>query len=211
MDQTGPGAREVARIEMDDLLKPWPYKSTEPLRSPPSPENIPPVFSADDQDDPYSDIYTNATQRYRYAQDVYLMFPSFFRHFAPTRSRQPWFDFQHGGSFGLLDVQMAVRHDGTHLRVNIDTGGMGTAFVEVLDAGGKPLAGLCASRLRGGRRQLPRRGRSLERAFVDRRAARSAVALANYCPVRQALRVPVRLRPAARLSARAFVGSGNSL
>lgn len=104
--------RRIARLEMDDLLKPWPYQPTNPLLSPPAPENIPMVLAADAQDDPHCDFYTNAAHLYPYAQDVYLMFPTPFRHFAP--SRQPWFRYQPGNDYGLIEVQMAVSRDGIH-------------------------------------------------------------------------------------------------
>lgn len=104
--------RRVGRIETDDLLKPWPYRPTDPLLSPPSPENIPAVLSVDDKDNPYCDIYTNAACLYPFAQDVYLMFPAAFRHFAP--SREPWFRFEPGNDYGLVEVQMAVSRDGIH-------------------------------------------------------------------------------------------------
>lgn len=230
--------RRAGRIETDNLLAPWPYTATTPLLSPPSPENIPMVLATDGGDDPYSDIYSNAAHHYAHAQDVYLMFPAPFRHFAP--SRQPWFRYRPGNDDGLIEVQMAVSRDGvhwnrpdrrpyfpmglpdewdrwlnmmgvgmvrrgnylyqyywspgkshdsgilraeydrsiadrsaigavrqrldgfmsadfaysggtlttpqlvfsgTHLRLNIDTGGMGTAFVEIRDAAGKPIPG----------------------------------------------------------------------
>lgn len=102
--------RRVARIEADDLLKPWPYRPTEPLLSPPAPENIPEVLAADAADDPFCDFYTNGAHIYREAEDVYLMFPSPFRHFAP--SRQPWFRFEPGNDYGLIETQMAVSRDG---------------------------------------------------------------------------------------------------
>ena len=94
------------------MLKPWPYHPTDPLLSPPSPENIPAVHSVDERDDPYSDLYTNGTCIYPDAQDVYLMFPTPFRHFSPRR--QPWFRFQPGQDYGLIEVQMAVSRDGIH-------------------------------------------------------------------------------------------------
>jgi len=104
--------RRVARFETDDLLKPWPFKPTEPLRSPPSPANIPAVLAADELDDPFTDFYTGGAHRYSPAEDVYLMFPSPFRHFAS--SRQPWFRYEPGNEYGLIEVQMAVSRDGIH-------------------------------------------------------------------------------------------------
>jgi hypothetical protein len=234
----GENQRRVGRFETDDLLKPWPYRPTDPLLSPPSPANIPAVLSVDERDDPHSDLYTSAACIYPHAQDVYLMFPAPFRHFSPRR--QPWFRFRPGNDDGLIEVQMAVSRDGvrwerpdrrpyfpmglpdewdrwltmmgvgmirrgnalyqyywssgrmhdsailrpeydevvaskgaigavrqrpdgfvsadfaytggtlttpplvfrgTHLRLNIDTGGMGTAFVEIRDSRGEPITG----------------------------------------------------------------------
>ena len=40
------------------------------------------------------------------------MFPTPFRHFSPRR--QPWFRFQPGNDYGLIEVQMAVSRDGIH-------------------------------------------------------------------------------------------------
>lgn len=106
--------RRIARIEVDDLLKPWPHNPQAPLLSPPAPENIPLVLSTDAQDDPFCDFYTNAAHLYSPAQDVYLMFPTPFRHFAPSPGRQPWFRFEPGNDYGLIEVQMAVSRDGIH-------------------------------------------------------------------------------------------------
>lgn len=104
--------RRIGRLETDDLLKPWPYKPTEPLRSPPSPANIPAVLAADAEDDPFCDFYTGGAHLYREAEDVYLMFPSVFRHFAA--SRQPWFRYEPGNEYGLIEPQLAVSRDGIH-------------------------------------------------------------------------------------------------
>lgn len=49
------------------------------------------------------------------------------------------------------------------LRLNIDTGSMGTAFAELRDAEGKTDRRLHARRLRSDRRKLHRSGRALER------------------------------------------------
>jgi hypothetical protein len=106
--------RRIARIETDDLLKPWPHNPNAPLLSPPAPENIPMVLSADAQDDPFCDFYTSGAHLYPYAQDVYLMFPTPFRHFAPNPGRQPWFRFEPGNDYGLIEVQMAISRDGIH-------------------------------------------------------------------------------------------------
>ncbi|MCW3053885.1 MAG: hypothetical protein JWN14_3055 [Chthonomonadales bacterium] len=106
--------RRIARLEMDDLLKPWPHNPQAPLLSPPAPENIPLVLATDAQDNPFCDFYTNAAHIYSPAEDVYLMFPAPFRHFAPSPGRQPWFRFEPGNDYGLIEVQMAVSRDGIH-------------------------------------------------------------------------------------------------
>lgn len=110
--QGGDNQRRIARIETDDLLKPWPFRST--VRPPgcPTPDNLQTVLSADAMDDPFCDLYTNAAHIYPHAQDVYLMFPAPFRHFSP--GRQPWFRFEPGNEYGLMEVQLAVSRDGIH-------------------------------------------------------------------------------------------------
>jgi hypothetical protein len=110
--RSGENQRRIARIETDDLLAPWPFEGEVPDAPVPSPENLPVVLAADGDDDPHADIYTNATCIYPYAQDVYLMFPTPFRHFAPAR--QPWFAFEPGNEYGLIEVQLAVSRDGIH-------------------------------------------------------------------------------------------------
>ncbi len=107
--------RRVARIETDDPLKPWPYRESKETRPFLSTDNVPVVLEADREDDPFSDIYYNAASIYPWAQDVYLMFTTQFRHFSPQRHpfiRPPrpgqWEDF------GLLEVQLAVSRDGVH-------------------------------------------------------------------------------------------------
>ena len=106
----GQNQRRVGRLETDDLLKPWPYRPTSPLLSPPSPANIPQVLFMDAQDGQECDIYTGGACIYPHAQDAYLMFFTPFRHFSPRK--QPWFRFEPGNDYGLIEVQMAVSRDG---------------------------------------------------------------------------------------------------
>jgi hypothetical protein len=110
-----PNQRRIARIEVDDPLKPWPFRESKDPRPFLSTENVPVVLQADDEDDPASDIYYNAATIYGEAQDAYLMFTTQFRHFSPLRHpfvRAPrvgqWEDF------GPLEVQLAVSRDGIH-------------------------------------------------------------------------------------------------
>ena len=105
--------RRIARIETDDPLKPWPYTPAETDGIFLEPCNAPVVLMADEEDDPWSDIYYNAASIYPWAQDVYLMFTAQFRHFGPNR--QPFIRPRVPGQwedFGLLEVQMAVSRDG---------------------------------------------------------------------------------------------------
>jgi hypothetical protein len=105
--------RRIARIEVDDPLKPWPHTKTDRDEMFFTTENATVVLAADKDDNPYSDIYYNAATIYPFAQDTYLMFTAQFRHFSPNRNpyirpRAPntWEDY------GFLEVQLAVSRDG---------------------------------------------------------------------------------------------------
>jgi len=105
--------RRIARIEVDDPLAPWPYTESDHGTMFFSTGNTTVVLAADAEDDPHSDIYYNAAAIYPWAQDVYLMFTSQFRHF--TRERQPFVQPAVPGQwedFGLLETQLAVSRDG---------------------------------------------------------------------------------------------------
>jgi hypothetical protein len=109
--------RRVGRIECDDLLKPWPYQATDHDRMFLSIDNVPVVLAADADDDPHSDIYYNAAAIYPWAQDVYLMFTTHFRHFSPDRN--PFIRPKAPGQwedFGMLEVQLATSRDGVNWR-----------------------------------------------------------------------------------------------
>jgi hypothetical protein len=104
--------RKVGRIEMDDIMQPWPYT---PLEQPfhiwgkdkipvPSRE-VPTCFGYDEQDPVPSDHYNAAAVEYPYAEAAYLLFPAAYRHFPePPVGKY--------GNDGLLDIQMAVSRDG---------------------------------------------------------------------------------------------------
>lgn len=105
--------RRICRIETDDPLKPWPHRKSGNDRMFFSTENADVVLKADAEDDPHSDLYYNASALYPWAQDVYLMFPSNFRHFSPQRN--PYVRPRVAGQwedFGMLEVQLAVSRDG---------------------------------------------------------------------------------------------------
>jgi len=106
--------RKVGRVEMNNILEPWPFT---PLEKPyyiwgadkipvPSRE-VPIVFSYDEKDPPQSDHYNAACIQYAWADDAYFMFPSLYRHF-PEPPAGKW------GNDGYLDIQMAVSRDGVN-------------------------------------------------------------------------------------------------
>ncbi|MBI3922927.1 MAG: hypothetical protein HY318_16015, partial [Armatimonadetes bacterium] len=100
--------RKVGRVEMEDILKPWPYdRSVKPYhiwgedKVPVTSVEIPTVFGYDEQDPAPSDHYNAAAVEYPWAADSYFMFPSAYYHFPePPIGKY--------GNDGLLDIQMAV-------------------------------------------------------------------------------------------------------
>ncbi len=68
---------------------------------------LPTVIAADNRDPAASDIYTPNVQVYPWAEDVYVAFPSLFRHTAPPGSERVPMN-------GVLDVQFASSRDGIH-------------------------------------------------------------------------------------------------
>ena len=106
--------RKVARVEIEDLMQPWPYDgSVEPSRlwsrerPPPPSYEFPQAISYDELDPPETDLYTAAVSIYPWAEDVYLAFPSPYYHFPPPPEGQYRND-------GLLDIQLAVSRDGVY-------------------------------------------------------------------------------------------------
>jgi hypothetical protein len=86
--------RMVARLELDDLVKPWP---TSDARM---------VLTADERDPEDSDIYTHYPLQYPYAADAYFLFPMIYQHFRPGETTVK--------NDGLNDVQLAASRDGIH-------------------------------------------------------------------------------------------------
>ena len=82
--------RAVARIEMDDIEKPWEGRIKKQL-----------VLQQDAQDPPDVDFYTNAVVQYPWAADAYFMFPAAYHHYPPQY-----------GNDGLLDSSAAASRDG---------------------------------------------------------------------------------------------------
>ena len=109
--------RQVGRVEVDDILQPWPYA---PLgdkayfiwgrdRVAVTSTEFPVAFGYDAEDPVPSDHYHLAAVEYPYAQDAYFAFPSPYMHFPdPPVGKY--------GNDGLLDIQMAVSRDGVEFR-----------------------------------------------------------------------------------------------
>ncbi len=142
--------RRIGRIETDDPLQPWPYTKTDNDRMFPSIDNLPVVLSADKEDDPHSDIYYNASTIYYSSgrlHDSAILRPEYdeaakqMGGVGVVRQRLDGFvsaDADHKGGW-LTTPPIVFR--GNRLRLNIDTGSMGTAFVELQDADGRPIPG----------------------------------------------------------------------
>ena len=87
--------RALGRLEVDDIMKPWPT------------ENVRTIMSADEHDPPGSDIYhPGGVYQYPYASDAYFMFPLTYQHFRPGEG--------HPHNDGVNDVQFAGSRDGLH-------------------------------------------------------------------------------------------------
>ncbi|MBT3381873.1 MAG: hypothetical protein HN742_04335 [Lentisphaerae bacterium] len=105
--------RRVGRVEIDDLKAPWPFAGDHPPHRlwgkdhPPVPrKEIQTVLAVDEDDPDECDVYTPVVVEYPWADNAYVMFPSFYRHF-PEPNR--------GGRFtndGLLEAHLAVSRDG---------------------------------------------------------------------------------------------------
>jgi hypothetical protein len=86
--------RCVARLELDNLLAPWPMDDARL------------VLAADERDPEESDIYTHYPLQYPYAADAYFLFPMTYHHFRPGETTVP--------NDGVNDVQLAASRDGIH-------------------------------------------------------------------------------------------------
>lgn len=105
--------RKVGRIEMDDIMQPWPYTplgeqaffiwGKESIAVPS--REMPTAFGYDEQDPAVSDHYNPAIVEYPWAQNAYFSFPSAYMHFPEPPDWKFYND-------GLLDIQLAVSRDG---------------------------------------------------------------------------------------------------
>lgn len=101
--------RSIARIETNDLLAPWPIDPAAESNTMYATSSTTDMVFTTDYWDGFADFYVHSTMVYPYAEDVYLMFPTFFRHFHP--SRQPWFHAFDDAN-GPLETTLAVSRDG---------------------------------------------------------------------------------------------------
>jgi len=107
--------RCVARVEIDNILDPWPFKprsdkiydSQTPEKWPTPTTELPIVFRYDDKDPDNLDHYNPCVIKYPFAEDVYFMFPSAYLHFPEP----PIGKYRNDG---LLDIQIATSRDGIH-------------------------------------------------------------------------------------------------
>jgi len=104
--------RKMGRIEIENLLEPWPYdQSVKPYhiwgedKVPVPSYEFHHAISYDEHDPPITDIYTPCVVQYPWAEEVYLAFPSIYYHFPePPEGKYP--------NDGLLEVQLAVSREG---------------------------------------------------------------------------------------------------
>lgn len=85
--------RALGRVEVDDIMQPWPMEETLT------------ILTSDEQDPPVSDIYhPGGVYQYPYASDAYLMFPLTYQHFRPGEG--------HSHNDGVNDTQFAASRNG---------------------------------------------------------------------------------------------------
>jgi hypothetical protein len=103
-----PMARNVVRVELDDLRELTRLQGDMPFDTPGSKppkftDRLPAVIRCDELDPPYTDVYTNGIVQYPLANDVYLAFPALYSKFKPNEVST---------NDGVLGVQLAVSRDG---------------------------------------------------------------------------------------------------
>jgi hypothetical protein len=104
--------RKVGRVEMDDILQPWPFQQLDSPyyiwgkdKIPVPSREVPTCFGYDDRDPLVSDHYNSAAVEYPWAEAAYFMFPSAYLHFPEPPAGKY-------GNDGLLDIQLAISCDG---------------------------------------------------------------------------------------------------
>ena len=110
-----PRVRNVCRVVVDDIDKPWPYDaSVAPMclwgkdKTPTLGQEYPTVMTPDDKDPENLDIYTNVVTPYPYAAGTFLAFPAaYFKFIGPL-----WRPRALTGNDGNFEVQLATSPDG---------------------------------------------------------------------------------------------------
>lgn len=106
-------AARQQRIKADHL-NPW-FLDNGPLAPAGFSLELPVVFGPDDRlDPPGTDVYVTKAEKYRWAPDSYLAFPTFYFHYhgdGPPE-RQVLGSPQRGRGSGVTEVQLAVSRDG---------------------------------------------------------------------------------------------------
>jgi len=107
--------REVCRVAVDDLDRPWPYDATVPPylvwgkdKVPTLSREFPIVMAADADDPPNLDIYTNAVTPYPAADRELLAFPAVYFKFQGPE----WKSRALSPNDGNFEVQFAASRDG---------------------------------------------------------------------------------------------------
>lgn len=110
-----PRMRQVSRVQVSDIEKPWPYQLGVPpfyvwgKEKTPTPSSELPVVLANDEKDPENlDIYTSTAQNYSFAPNTYLAFPAtYFKFKGPA-----WKERALSGNDGNFEPQLATSADG---------------------------------------------------------------------------------------------------
>ena len=108
-------SRQVCRVEIEDIEKPWTYeKSDSPLhiwgkeKTPTLSTELPPVIIRDKDDPENLDIYTSTAQVYPFAPNLYMAFPATYFKFKGAA----WKKTALSGNDGNFIPQIALSRDG---------------------------------------------------------------------------------------------------
>ena len=107
--------REVCRVAMEDIEKPWPYDRSVPSyfvwgndKTPTLCRELPIVLAADETDPENLDIYTSTAMPYPFAPNTYFAFPAtYFKFKGPE-----WKSRAVSGNDGQFEVQFAASSNG---------------------------------------------------------------------------------------------------
>lgn len=121
-DRAGDYGRVVCRGETDQLLKlPWPFQANPNRKTGlrgmygTVSAELPIVMRCDKEDPPVTDLYNPCVNRYAEAEDVYLSFPSPYRHYDAkfnSHGRDKRGHADDKANDGPVDIACAVSRDG---------------------------------------------------------------------------------------------------